>query len=190
MRTSLFDKIRSNRAFSTFKILPRRGSIAWKCLSRPDFADPPAESPSTINNSLISASFEEQSDNFPGKFDISNALLRLVNSRAFRAATLAREAIIPFSTITRATDGFSNKYFEKASLNTESVTERASLFPNFVFVCPSNCGSVCLMETITVMPSRTRSEEHTSELQSRGHLVCRLLLEKKKQSKVRKRERE
>src|SRR5690625_6404737 len=27
---------------------------------------------------------------------------------------------------------------------------------------------------------RERSEEHTSELQSRGHLVCRLLLEKKK----------
>src|SRR5690625_6802841 len=26
---------------------------------------------------------------------------------------------------------------------------------------------------------RPRSEEHTSELQSRGHLVCRLLLEKK-----------
>src|SRR5437870_13716520 len=28
--------------------------------------------------------------------------------------------------------------------------------------------------------NRSRSEEHTSELQSRGHLVCRLLLEKKK----------
>src|SRR5690625_7400689 len=28
-----------------------------------------------------------------------------------------------------------------------------------------------------------RSEEHTSELQSRGHLVCRLLLEKKKNIK-------
>src|SRR5437870_13204203 len=28
--------------------------------------------------------------------------------------------------------------------------------------------------------SLSRSEEHTSELQSRGHLVCRLLLEKKK----------
>src|SRR5207253_8978809 len=28
-----------------------------------------------------------------------------------------------------------------------------------------------------------RSEEHTSELQSRGHLVCRLLLEKKKTPK-------
>src|SRR5690625_7017132 len=29
-----------------------------------------------------------------------------------------------------------------------------------------------------------RSEEHTSELQSRGHLVCRLLLEKKKPKKT------
>src|SRR5687768_17651286 len=30
---------------------------------------------------------------------------------------------------------------------------------------------------------KTRSEEHTSELQSRLHLVCRLLLEKKKKKK-------
>src|SRR5690625_6353092 len=37
----------------------------------------------------------------------------------------------------------------------------------------------------TFSPGTTakRSEEHTSELQSRGHLVCRLLLEKKKQTK-------
>src|SRR5690554_7659004 len=33
----------------------------------------------------------------------------------------------------------------------------------------------------------TRSEEHTSELQSRPHLVCRLLLEKKKISAFRQR---
>src|SRR5690625_6389401 len=31
-------------------------------------------------------------------------------------------------------------------------------------------------------PLPVRSEEHTSELQSRGHLVCRLLLEKKNQT--------
>src|SRR5690625_1262699 len=31
-----------------------------------------------------------------------------------------------------------------------------------------------------VIDGEVRSEEHTSELQSRGHLVCRLLLEKKK----------
>src|SRR3989442_8953812 len=34
---------------------------------------------------------------------------------------------------------------------------------------------------------RLRSEEHTSELQSRPHLVCRLLLEKKKKTKSRSR---
>src|SRR5690625_5488813 len=32
--------------------------------------------------------------------------------------------------------------------------------------------------------AQDRSEEHTSELQSRGHLVCRLLLEKKKMTSV------
>src|SRR5690625_2348701 len=38
----------------------------------------------------------------------------------------------------------------------------------------------------SVKPARRekrRSEEHTSELQSRGHLVCRLLLEKKKRER-------
>src|SRR5690625_5918008 len=35
-------------------------------------------------------------------------------------------------------------------------------------------------EEPVVPNSSPRSEEHTSELQSRGHLVCRLLLEKKK----------
>src|SRR3989449_6023610 len=35
-------------------------------------------------------------------------------------------------------------------------------------------------EEVTSLPVHSRSEEHTSELQSRLHLVCRLLLEKKK----------
>src|SRR2546422_5632989 len=42
-------------------------------------------------------------------------------------------------------------------------------------------------ETITPVVSdgdAVRSEEHTSELQSRLHLVCRLLLEKKKKNKT------
>src|SRR5690625_5837578 len=37
-----------------------------------------------------------------------------------------------------------------------------------------------LTETSELSTALERSEEHTSELQSRGHLVCRLLLEKKK----------
>src|SRR3712207_8154184 len=36
----------------------------------------------------------------------------------------------------------------------------------------------------TDQPSGMRSEEHTSELQSRQYLVCRLLLEKKKKTKL------
>src|SRR5690625_2977998 len=44
---------------------------------------------------------------------------------------------------------------------------------------------ICFIDTKGAYPGkaaeeRGRSEEHTSELQSRGHLVCRLLLEKKK----------
>src|SRR5687768_18081415 len=38
----------------------------------------------------------------------------------------------------------------------------------------------CTRSSTWTRTSRSRSEEHTSELQSRLHLVCRLLLEKKK----------
>src|SRR2546429_5022594 len=38
-----------------------------------------------------------------------------------------------------------------------------------------------ILSRVPPPPVATRSEEHTSELQSRLHLVCRLLLEKKKQ---------
>src|SRR5690625_5691733 len=41
------------------------------------------------------------------------------------------------------------------------------------------CMNLCLFPT-KPPPYARRSEEHTSELQSRGQLVCRLLLEKKK----------
>src|SRR3712207_6913143 len=41
----------------------------------------------------------------------------------------------------------------------------------------------CALDDLTLEPQR--SEEHTSELQSRQYLVCRLLLEKKKTTKIR-----
>src|SRR6266702_8687405 len=47
---------------------------------------------------------------------------------------------------------------------------------------PIRNGSTCETWFVTRIAAPCfRSEEHTSELQSRGHLVCRLLLEKKKQ---------
>src|SRR2546422_8606042 len=45
----------------------------------------------------------------------------------------------------------------------------------------SRKGSICRFEHVLPdLSNHMRSEEHTSELQSRLHLVCRLLLEKKK----------
>src|SRR2546429_7250213 len=45
--------------------------------------------------------------------------------------------------------------------------------------------SLPLLDAMTPAFAAARSEEHTSELQSRLHLVCRLLLEKKKQRYLR-----
>src|SRR6266481_9775097 len=55
--------------------------------------------------------------------------------------------------------------------------------PSFLF--PSRAissGGITSRNASALIPGRfaTRSEEHTSELQSQFHLVCRLLLEKKK----------
>src|SRR5947208_15502573 len=46
------------------------------------------------------------------------------------------------------------------------------------------CFKEPLVQTIRGGTERGRSEEHTSELQSPDHLVCRLLLEKKTQCKI------
>src|SRR3712207_9354846 len=70
---------------------------------------------------------------------------------------------------------------------------RSTLFP-YTTLFRSVAGVICLVavaEALICGPSRTgerlrrgrRSEEHTSELQSRQYLVCRLLLEKKKNKK-------
>src|SRR5699024_11704538 len=63
-----------------------------------------------------------------------------------------------------------------------SVSRRPCVGGGLYLVLPSD---VCLISpqlllfTPQILPRRlTRSEEHTSELQSRGHLVCRLLLAK------------
>ena len=52
-------------AFSTFKIFPRIGRIAWNWRFRPIFAEPPAESPSTIKISHFDGSRLSQFASFP-----------------------------------------------------------------------------------------------------------------------------
>src|SRR5207302_10180144 len=48
------------------------------------------------------------------------------------------------------------------------------------------CDRVAHAEHRDIWPTTCRSEEHTSELQSRENLVCRLLLEKKKKKEHKK----
>src|SRR5690625_5714181 len=55
------------------------------------------------------------------------------------------------------------------------ITCSGSLLPSSCLVRLIDCSKWLVQLMLTI-----RSEEHTSELQSRGHLVCRLLLEKKK----------
>src|SRR2546422_8617074 len=67
---------------------------------------------------------------------------------------------------------------------------RSTLFPYTTLFrsqsesCRATSSSASICSRVTAAPSAHslvgRSEEHTSELQSRLHLVCRLLLEKKK----------
>src|SRR2546422_6104316 len=61
---------------------------------------------------------------------------------------------------------------------------RSTLFPyTTLFRSPYTQGllrSIPRIDLAATQRGRCRSEEHTSELQSRLHLVCRLLLEKKK----------
>src|SRR2546427_3899752 len=67
---------------------------------------------------------------------------------------------------------------------------RSTLFPYTTLFRSTCCRSsasacrkrppCCWMPAAASSPSTSRSEEHTSELQSQSNLVCRLLLEKKK----------
>src|SRR6266436_1409043 len=58
---------------------------------------------------------------------------------------------------------------------------RSTLFPyTTLFRSVGSWPVSCSMPTGAATSTGCRSEEHTSELQSRLHLVCRLLLEKKK----------
>src|SRR5204862_5563598 len=56
--------------------------------------------------------------------------------------------------------------------------------PNVDILCSNQQGTrFAHIQVKTFVPGNRRSEEHTSELQSRRDLVCRLLLEKKKKKK-------
>src|SRR5689334_24196362 len=63
---------------------------------------------------------------------------------------------------------------------TQSVMSPAPRMPPSSWAVSSHSGGTCAHASGRSSGTRARSEEHTSELQSQFHLVCRLLLEKKK----------
>src|SRR5437660_5996148 len=73
-----------------------------------------------------------------------------------------------------------------ARFRNEPLVLDGMLFEKALRHAPFSSGAIrrATAQTVALLarasPIRRRSEEHTSELQSRGHLVCRLLLEKKK----------
>src|SRR2546429_5172443 len=60
-----------------------------------------------------------------------------------------------------------------------SVDLPEPLSPTIATILPAGMLRLSFSSTGVRQPYRKRSEEHTSELQSRLHIVCRLLLEKK-----------
>src|SRR5690554_7217765 len=83
-----------------------------------------------------------------------------------------RSTLFPYTTLFRSREG-------EGSAVIIGTLVRATI--------PASCESTGQFESWLLdrlepaIAAAARSEEHTSELQSRPHLVCRLLLEKKKQ---------
>src|SRR5258708_10050747 len=81
-----------------------------------------------------------------------------------------RSTLFPYTTL------FRSVYIEKA-MKLRQQLRGAMVYPSIVVTVFFAVLSILL---IFVIPGFERSEEHTSELHSPDHLVCRLLLEKKK----------
>src|SRR2546428_5082671 len=76
-----------------------------------------------------------------------------------------RSTLFPYTTLFR-------------SLTREVLQNSVLLFQNRIILYATSTRHILVL--INIQEYQIRSEEHTSELQSRSDLVCRLLLEKKK----------
>src|SRR2546429_4462928 len=91
-------------------------------------------------------------------------------STLFPYTTLFRSRVVFVIVATRAADG------QAEHRRADGVHAVGAVFGAELLV------NAAALVGLAVQPDQRRSEEHTSELQSRLHLVCRLLLEKKKQT--------
>src|SRR3712207_8912388 len=91
-----------------------------------------------------------------------------------------RSTLFPYTTLFRskAAEPVSKSEQDKTDPRVGSCLDMLRRVPTVMVTCRE------LVPLLTLMPGWHRSEEHTSELQSRQYLVCRLLLEKKKHKKI------
>src|SRR2546429_7356163 len=86
-----------------------------------------------------------------------------------------RSTLFPYTTLFRSALALSDRI---------GVVENGRLLqvgdPEQLYRRPASHAVAQALGPANYLPVKVRSEEHTSELQSRLHLVCRLLLEKKK----------
>src|SRR3712207_7561529 len=87
-----------------------------------------------------------------------------------------RSTLFPYTTLFRSGLESADRWFANWGIYAVFV---ARLIPGIAFDVISYAAGLTRMRFRNFIVA-TRSEEHTSELQSRQYLVCRLLLEKKK----------
>src|SRR3712207_8965972 len=90
-----------------------------------------------------------------------------------------RSTLFPYTTLFRSALAIAIHHAHTAAILSSPATLHAGAAPVLVAV-------IVTPETLIAIHSSSpgRSEEHTSELQSRQYLVCRLLLEKKKNTSM------
>src|SRR5438045_7581211 len=90
-----------------------------------------------------------------------------------------RSTLFPYTTLFRSAQRVRHEanFFRKVM---ELRSELHSSNPQRALLLLLDCFGLSRGESAEILRNLQRSEEHTSELQSLRHLVCRLLLEKKK----------
>src|SRR5437870_9139660 len=92
-----------------------------------------------------------------------------------------RSTLFPYTTLFRSSAEKPQIKMLRVRLRATAASARSACANQAAQKCGRNSASSSASETSNAS-GPIRSEEHTSELQSRGHLVCRLLLEKKKKN--------
>src|SRR3712207_7708643 len=94
-----------------------------------------------------------------------------------------RSTLFPYTTLFRSLTQFLDRVIELIGDEEVEALNVVRRLPRLAPVDPATF--VQLVALPRLAGRQARSEEHTSELQSRQYLVCRLLLEKKKKSTLR-----